>query len=60
MGANGEDILIFGHSLGTGVAARLAVELGKEGVLFRGLVLSSPFESLRAVVGGYTSLSETF
>jgi abhydrolase domain-containing protein 12 len=54
-GAKPEDILIFGHSLGTSVATSLAVQLTRDDVAFRGLVLSSPFSSLRAVLDGYTT-----
>lgn len=38
-GANERDILIMGHSLGTGVTAQLGVQLDREGISSRGLVL---------------------
>lgn len=52
-GAKGEDILIVGHSLGTGVGARLAAELSDEGVNYRGVVLMSPFSSIEEVLKTY-------
>ncbi|KAG7443181.1 alpha/beta-hydrolase [Guyanagaster necrorhizus] len=52
-GARGEDILIVGHSLGTGVGARLAAELSDEGVNYRGVVLMSPFSSIEDVLKTY-------
>jgi len=54
--ANSADILIFGHSLGTSVATGLAAQLTRDDIAFRGLVLSAPFSSLRAVLDGYTTL----
>jgi abhydrolase domain-containing protein 12 len=40
-GAKQEDILIMGHSLGTGVTAQLGAQLDGEGIDHRGLVLLS-------------------
>lgn len=40
-GAKEEDILIMGHSLGTGVASQLGAELSQENVKCRGVVLLS-------------------
>jgi abhydrolase domain-containing protein 12 len=40
-GAKAEDILIIGHSLGTGVTSQLGAQLDEEGVNYRGLVLLS-------------------
>jgi abhydrolase domain-containing protein 12 len=55
-GAKPQDILIVGHSMGTGVAARLASELGHEGVTPRGLVLLAPFSSIRTLLDTYVLL----
>jgi abhydrolase domain-containing protein 12 len=52
-GARAEDIMIFGHSLGTAIASRLAAELGREHTSPRGLVLMAPFTSVRSVVDEY-------
>lgn len=40
-GKNAEDILIIGHSLGTGVSGQLAVTLASEGIECKGVVLLS-------------------
>ncbi|KAJ3386263.1 hypothetical protein HDU80_000463 [Chytriomyces hyalinus] len=40
------NIVLLGHSLGTGVAARLARDLGKDGIFPRGLVLQAPYMSI--------------
>ncbi|KAF8918827.1 Alpha/Beta hydrolase protein [Mucidula mucida] len=53
-GARGEDILIVGHSLGTGVGARLAAELSDENVPYRGVVLMSPFSSIGELLKTYS------
>lgn len=53
-GAKGEDILIMGHSLGTGVSARLAAQLSKEELAYRGVVLMSPFSSVRELLKTYS------
>ncbi|KAF6760653.1 Alpha/Beta hydrolase protein [Ephemerocybe angulata] len=52
-GAKPQDILIVGHSLGTAVAGLLASELGRENVHFRGVVLMSPFSSIRTLLDQY-------
>ncbi|ESK91229.1 abhydrolase domain-containing protein 12 [Moniliophthora roreri MCA 2997] len=52
-GAKGEDILIMGHSLGTGVGARLAAQLSEEGLAYRAVVLMSPFSSIESVLKTY-------
>lgn len=52
-GSKPEDILIVGHSLGTGVAAELAARLAQDGVKPRGVALLAPFTS-------FTSLTETY
>lgn len=55
-GAKGEDIIIMGHSLGTGVGARLAAQLSKEELAYRGIVLLSPFSSMTELVKTYSVL----
>lgn len=40
-GAASKDILIMGHSLGTGVSSQLGAQLGREGTRPRGIVLMS-------------------
>jgi abhydrolase domain-containing protein 12 len=45
-----KDIYIWGHSMGTGVATRLAAELSDAGTPPCALVLESPFNNLRDVV----------
>ncbi|KDR79360.1 hypothetical protein GALMADRAFT_243390 [Galerina marginata CBS 339.88] len=52
-GANPEDVLILGHSLGTAIAGLLAAELGREGIHPRGTVLMSPFSSVRQLIDQY-------
>ncbi|KAF8816450.1 alpha/beta-hydrolase [Phlegmacium glaucopus] len=52
-GKRAEDILIVGHSLGTGVSGLLAAELSSEGIKCRGIVLLSPFTSIREVLHTY-------
>jgi abhydrolase domain-containing protein 12 len=52
-GANPENILIVGHSLGSAVAAKLSVDLADQGVTFKGLVLMSPFSSIRTLLEAY-------
>lgn len=46
----------MGHSLGTGVGARLAAELSDENVPYRGVVLMSPFSSIEEVLKTYNIL----
>ncbi|KAF5392010.1 hypothetical protein D9757_003349 [Collybiopsis confluens] len=55
-GARGEDVLLMGHSLGTGVSARLAAELSREELPYRGVVLMSPFSSISELVKTYSVL----
>lgn len=52
-GARPEDIVILGHSLGTGVAGMLMSRLGKEGVRPRGVALMAPFTALKTLVQSY-------
>jgi len=52
-GANPENTLIVGHSLGSAVAARLSSDLAKQGVAFKGVTLMSPFSSIRSLLGAY-------
>ncbi|KAF5382705.1 hypothetical protein D9615_002815 [Tricholomella constricta] len=52
-GAKEEDILLVGHSLGTGVVSQLAAQLSDEGSKSRGVVLLSPFSSIREVLNTY-------
>ncbi|XP_032818366.1 lysophosphatidylserine lipase ABHD12-like isoform X1 [Petromyzon marinus] len=40
-------LFVWGHSLGSGVATNLAVQINKEGGQLDGLVLESPFTNLR-------------
>ncbi|KIK54601.1 hypothetical protein GYMLUDRAFT_99927 [Collybiopsis luxurians FD-317 M1] len=55
-GARGEDIIIMGHSLGTGVSARLAAQLSREELPYRGVVLMSPFSSITQLLKTYNML----
>ncbi|KAI0671098.1 alpha/beta-hydrolase [Trametes maxima] len=52
-GAKPEDIVLVGHSLGTGVTSALATWLAREGVKARGVALLAPFTSLASVVETY-------
>ncbi|KAI0088490.1 alpha/beta-hydrolase [Irpex rosettiformis] len=52
-GAKPEDILIVGHSLGTGVSGQLAKQLAAEGVRPRGVVLLAPFTSVSKLLETY-------
>ncbi|KAG6908332.1 hypothetical protein DXG01_005243 [Tephrocybe rancida] len=52
-GAKEEDIILVGHSLGTGVVSQLAAQLSDEGLKPRGVVLLSPFSSIREVLNTY-------
>ncbi|KAF7357659.1 Abhydrolase domain-containing 12 [Mycena sanguinolenta] len=53
-GASADQILIMGHSLGTGVSSLLAAELSDEGISPRGLVLLSPFSSITKLLETYS------
>lgn len=52
-GAKPENILVVGHSLGTGVASRFAAGLAKQGVKPRGVALLAPFSSLTTLLETY-------
>lgn len=52
-GADSENVLIYGHSLGTAVAAKLSADLSARNVRFRGLVLMSPFSSIHTLLETY-------
>lgn len=52
-GAKAEDILIVGHSLGTAVATKLGVELAQHGITPKGVVLMSPFSSIKNILHTY-------
>jgi abhydrolase domain-containing protein 12 len=53
-GARPEDVLVVGHSLGTGVGARFVHELEVEqAVRPRGLVLLAPFSSIHTLLDTY-------
>jgi abhydrolase domain-containing protein 12 len=56
-GATADQILIVGHSLGTGVSALLGAELSDEGISPKGVVLLSPFSSISKVLETYSILS---
>ncbi|KAJ3317375.1 hypothetical protein HDU76_001204 [Blyttiomyces sp. JEL0837] len=45
-GVKEDQITILGHSLGTGVASRLAKDLAQDGIHPRGLVLQAPYASV--------------
>lgn len=53
-GAKPEDIVIVGHSLGTGLTGQLAKRLAAEGVKPRGIVLLAPFTSFTKLVETYS------
>ncbi|KAJ7163250.1 Alpha/Beta hydrolase protein [Mycena filopes] len=53
-GATADQILIVGHSLGTGVSALLSAELSDAGISPRGVVLLSPFSSISKVLDTYS------
>ncbi|KAH9850245.1 alpha/beta-hydrolase [Lenzites betulinus] len=55
-GAKPENIMLIGHSLGTGVTTRLATWLASEGVKPRGVALFAPFTRLSTVVETYDLL----
>ncbi|KIM43230.1 hypothetical protein M413DRAFT_444038 [Hebeloma cylindrosporum] len=52
-GKEAKDILIIGHSLGTGVSGQLAAQLAAENIQPRGVVLLSPFSSIHEVLETY-------
>ncbi|KAF9002489.1 Alpha/Beta hydrolase protein [Cyathus striatus] len=52
-GAHPKDVLIVGHSLGTAIAGVLTSQLNREHVKPRGLVLMSPFSSVRKLIDHY-------
>lgn len=52
-GARPEDVLILGHSLGTGVSGKLASRLAREGVKPRGVALLAPFSSMATLLDTY-------
>lgn len=52
-GAAPGDIVILGHSLGTGVAGMLVSRLRAEGVRPRGVALMAPFTALKALIQSY-------
>ncbi|TFK70394.1 alpha/beta-hydrolase [Pluteus cervinus] len=52
-GTKEEDIILVGHSLGTGVASQLAAQFGREGIKPRGLVMLAPFSSIRELLNTY-------
>ncbi|KAK6055212.1 hypothetical protein COOONC_07283 [Cooperia oncophora] len=43
-------IIVWGHSMGSGVSTRLVMDLSVEGIPPHGLVLESPFNNLRDVI----------
>ena len=55
-GAKPEDVVIVGHSLGTGVAGQLMKRLGTEGVAPRGVALWAPFSSFSRLIETYAVL----
>ncbi|KDQ62270.1 hypothetical protein JAAARDRAFT_30167 [Jaapia argillacea MUCL 33604] len=55
-GVKGEDVLIVGLSLGTGVSVGLAKELSDEGMEMKGVVLLAPFESVGILLDTYMIL----
>ncbi|KZT67119.1 alpha/beta-hydrolase [Daedalea quercina L-15889] len=52
-GAKPEDVLVLGHSLGTGVTSKLASRLAHEDVKPRGVVLLAPFSSMLTLLDTY-------
>ncbi|KAG8926514.1 hypothetical protein FRC01_008748 [Tulasnella sp. 417] len=53
-GANPGDIVVMGHSLGTGIATKLVTQLQAEGVEPRALVVVAPFSSIEALFASYS------
>ncbi|KAG8987450.1 hypothetical protein FRB90_003333, partial [Tulasnella sp. 427] len=52
-GASPGDIVVMGHSLGTGIATKLVTQLQDEGVTPRALALVAPFSSIQALLDSY-------
>ena len=52
-GAKQEDVLILGHSLGTGVASKLGRRLALEGAQPKGIALIAPFTSFAVLLEDY-------
>lgn len=48
-----EDIVLYGESLGTGIATKLAVELAAAGTPVRGVVLEAPYLSMAVAAQGH-------
>ncbi|KAH9950624.1 Alpha/Beta hydrolase protein [Amylocystis lapponica] len=55
-GARPEDVLVVGHSLGTGIASKLVARLARENVKPRGVALLAPFSSVTTLVETYDVL----
>lgn len=53
-GAKPEHVMIIGHSMGTGVAAQLAISLAHEDIKPRGVALLAPFTNLATLVETYS------
>ena len=53
-GARPEDVMIIGHSLGTGVSASLGAELALENIQPKGIALLAPFTSLPELLADYS------
>lgn len=53
-GAKPEDIMLIGHSLGTGVVTSLATHLAREDLKPRGVALLAPFTNLATLVETYS------
>ena len=52
-GATSENIVLYGESLGTGVAVPMAVEAASSGAAVRALVLEAPFTSVVEVASSF-------
>lgn len=52
-GVSPSDIVLYGESLGTGVAVQMAHELARTGTPARGLILEAPFTSMGAAAQGH-------
>ncbi|SOV13136.1 alpha/beta hydrolase, putative [Plasmodium gaboni] len=55
-----ENILLFGRSIGTGVASKLAYNLKLIGVSLAGIILHSPYISIEKLVEDYFTYSSYF